>query len=112
MINDPPVVDHDTLGNHYLGGMFSPDGMHPSNSNQKVRGSPLAGLPETLGPKLGISGDLHDFLGAPAAAPSLKIDKSLGQPFMQQYLAAQRSASVGGVGLNEAVAAMHEVCRF
>ena len=52
-----------------------------------VRGRPLAGLLETLGPFLGVSGDYTDHPGAARVAPSARIDKRLGQQFMQQYWA-------------------------
>ena len=122
---NPPVILGVTLTNRYLGGLFSLDGVHPSDTGHailanafinkvnsfyhmnvptigpvallstflldpfvdfdgdlKVRGRPLAGLLETLGPVLGISGDQNESLVTPAA----KITPALGQQFMQQYL--------------------------
>jgi hypothetical protein len=155
LMSNPPVFDHVTLTNRYLGGLFSLDGVHPSNighallanafigaANQafgtqipaisstallktaladpfidwngglKVRGRPLAGLLETLGPVLGISGDLLNLPGAPAAAKSSKIDKSLGQAFMQQYLTLKGRPASASWGLTDAIAAMKELFRF
>jgi hypothetical protein len=97
---NPPVIGGVTLSQRYLGGVFSLDGVHPSNigqaimaniflerfnahygtsfplfspaelgviaaldpfvdrnGNGMVAGRPLAGLLETLGPVLGVSGD-------------------------------------------------------
>jgi hypothetical protein len=114
-----------TLTTRYLGGMFSLDGVHPSNighavlanaflktanaafhlnapllSNQqlstilvqdpfvdfngnlKVRGRPFAGLLETLGPSLGISGDTADGIMQPGT------NAALGQQLMRNYFAA------------------------
>jgi len=114
-----------TLTTRYQGGMFSLDGVHPSNigyailanaflkvansafqlnapllTTQQllsilatdpfvdfngdliVRGRPLAGLLETLGPSLGISGDLSDGIMQPG------INASLGPKFMQAYFSA------------------------
>jgi len=113
------------LTTRYLGGMFSLDGVHPSNighaivanaflkaansafhmnapplstqqlltifaadpfvdfnGNLKVRGRPLAGLLETLGPFLGISGDFSEGILQPG------INAALGQRFMQAYFGA------------------------
>ncbi len=50
----------------------------------KVRGRPRAGLLETLGPFLGISGD-RELPGKRRPAPT--IDQMLGQQFMRHYLA-------------------------
>jgi lysophospholipase L1-like esterase len=114
-----------TLTTQYLGGMFSLDGVHPSDighalvanefiktanaafgmktpvlnpaqllailkadpfidfqNNLMVRGRPYAGLLETLGPYLGISGDLSD-------APSAQADPGRGAKFMRAYFAAK-----------------------
>jgi hypothetical protein len=115
------------IANRFLGGIFSLDGVHPSNLTQAiaanafiqtanqafgmnipyignaqmlkifnddpfidkdqdgvVRGRPLAGLLETLGPVLGISGDLDDSI---PDAPGPKLDGARGIQFMQRYLA-------------------------
>jgi lysophospholipase L1-like esterase len=52
------------------------------NHNLVVRGRPLNGLLETLGPKLGISGDTGDLQVHPG------VDKSLGPKFMRAYFTA------------------------
>ena len=122
---NPPVIGGVTLTTRYLGGIFSLDGVHPSNighafaanafiatangafgshipllsdqaltqilladpfvdfnGNLKVRGRPLAGTLETLGPFLGISGDFSDLLSVAG-----QVDASLGPRFMQKYFA-------------------------
>lgn len=121
----PLAIGPVTLTTHYLGGIYSLDGVHPSNighavianefiktinsafhlnvpliSSQqlltilaqdpfvdfngdlKVRGRPLAGLLETMGPRWGISGDFSDAMVRPG------IDPSMGPKFMQAYFAA------------------------
>ena len=153
--NHPPVVAGVTLTKRYLGGLFSLDGVHPSNighafvanvfiraanqsfgmqiplisgtilwqtsladpfidwnGNLKVRGRPLAGLLETLGPSLGISGDLTDHPGAAATAPEASIDLSRAQAFMQAYRAAKGLPPSTQWGTKDAIAAMHEIFRF
>ncbi len=118
---NPPMLDGFTGTRRYLGGMFSLDGIHPSdigyaylansfiltmdcfygakipllatkqltkileadpfvdfNNNFKVKGRFGVGQLETLGPYLGISGDLSD------VPPG--VNKGMGQKFMQQYL--------------------------
>jgi hypothetical protein len=126
---NPPVFHGVALTRQFNGGLFSLDGVHPSDighalganifilaANEKfgmsiplltedqltqiadadpfidwdgslvVRGRPLAGLLETLGPFLGISGNLNNVPGsAPTSAAVSKIDKAAGQRFMQQY---------------------------
>jgi len=150
---NPPVFDGLALSTRFNGGLFSLDGVHPSDighalaanafiaaANQQygfkippiskanllkiaeadpfldwdqdlvVAGRPFAGLLETLGPKVGISGDLNDKPPASAAAASSgsKINPAAGQAFMQQYFALK--------GLNktswteaDAIAAMQDV---
>ena len=49
--------------------------------NLKVRGRPYAGLLETLGPYLGISGDMADGILKPG------VHAALGQTFMRNYFA-------------------------
>jgi len=122
---NPPTFGSVTLTPRYLGGIFSLDGVHPSdighalvanafiqqidtsfhmsipqlsqqqliailkadpfvdfNNNLRVRGRFGEGLLETLGPFLGISGDLRDGLMAPGIRPEL------GPQFMRAYFAA------------------------
>jgi hypothetical protein len=55
------------------------------NGNLIVRGRPLAGALETLGPFLGISGDYSDTPPAASVAGAAKVDPALGQAFMRQY---------------------------
>ncbi|HZT30296.1 MAG TPA: SGNH/GDSL hydrolase family protein [Bryobacteraceae bacterium] len=50
------------------------------NHDLRVRGRPFAGLLETLGPFLGISGDFAD-----TGLPGPKIDRTLGPRFMRRY---------------------------
>lgn len=151
----PPVIDGVTLTTRFLGGLFSLDGVHPSNighavvantfidtanaafgmsiprisravllktavgdpfidwnGNLIVRGRPLAGLLETLGPFLGISGDLQDFPGGLPGPTARKIDRNLGVRFMQQYFALKGLPPSTRWTLNDAIAAMQEVFRF
>jgi hypothetical protein len=153
--NHPPVVAGVTLTKRYLGGLFSLDGVHPSNighafvanvfiraanqsfgmqiplisgtvlwqtaladpfvdwnGNLKVRGRPLAGLLETVGPSLGISGDFTDHPGAVATAPETLIDLSRAQAFMQAYRASKGLPPTAQWGTKDAIAAMHEIFRF
>ncbi len=155
LASHPPVVAGVPLTKRYLGGLFSLDGVHPSNighafvantfiraanqsfgmqiplisgpvlwqtaladpfvdwnGNLKVRGRPLAGLLETLGPKLGISGDFTDHPGAVAAAPAASIDPSQAQAFMQAYRASKGLPPSSTWGTKEAIAAMHDIFRF
>ena len=113
------------LQTRYLGGVYSLDGVHPSNighaiianeflkvtnsafhlnvplittqqlltilaedpfvdfnGNLKVRGRPLAGLIETLGPYFGISGDFSDSIVKPG------VNAALGPQFMRAYFSA------------------------
>ena len=125
---NPPHIAGATLTTRYLGGLFSLDGVHPSNigyslvanafiasadrgygmsippigpvkltfttladpfidwnGNLQVAGRPFAGLLETLGPALGISGDF-DLPGAPVKPPVSKaIDPEAGRQFMRRY---------------------------
>ena len=125
---NPPHIAGATLTTRYLGGLFSLDGVHPSNigyslvanafiatadrgygmsipaigpiklafttladpfidwnGNLQVAGRPFAGLLETLGPALGISGDF-DVPGAPVKPPISKaIDPEAGRQFMRRY---------------------------
>jgi hypothetical protein len=77
-----------------------------------VRGRPLAGLLETLGPALGISGDLNDRPGAPRAAAVAGINPAAGQAFMQQYLALQGLPPNTPWGPDDAVKAMQQIFSF
>jgi hypothetical protein len=77
-----PLISQDALNS-----IAASDPFIDWNGNLVVRGRPLAGELETLGPFLGISGDFSDHPGAAYVAPAGKIDKQLGQAFKQQYLA-------------------------
>ncbi len=123
---DPPVFFDIHLTPRYLGGIFSLDGVHPSNiahalvadafiertnlqfdtniplisekdlekiflrdpfvdknANGKVRGRPGAGMLETLGPFLGISGDRVDFLLEDSKKP---FDSYSRRQFIERFL--------------------------
>ena len=142
----PVSIGNVTLTTRYLGGMFSLDGVHPSNighaivanqflkvtnsafhlnapllttqqlinilgqdpfvdfnGNLKVRGRPLAGLLETLGPALGISGDSTDALVKPG------INAALGSKFMQAYFSAKGRDPNTAWTQKDAVEAMRHV---
>jgi hypothetical protein len=78
-----------------------------------VRGRPLNGLLETLGPFLGISGNLNNKPGtAPAAASASKIDKAAGQRFMQQYFTLKGLSTNTPWTQQDAINAMKEVFRL
>jgi lysophospholipase L1-like esterase len=126
---NPPEFFGIPVTRRFLGGLFSLDGVHPSNTchaiaanafietinnyfqtniplfsqeelesiflsdpfvdkdgDLVVKGRPLAGLLETLGPALGISGDFDDTL--PASRKAL-VNPSLGKQFIEQYLSLQ-----------------------
>jgi lysophospholipase L1-like esterase len=125
VVSNPPVFGNVTLTNRLNGGLFSLDGVHPSNIGHAlvanyvmdatnafynmsipvigekdlatitkddpfvavtgglvVRGRPYAGLLETLGPHLGLSGDKTEAPMRPG------VDKSLGPKFMRAYFQA------------------------
>jgi lysophospholipase L1-like esterase len=77
-----PLISQDALNS-----IAASDPFIDWDGNLIVRGRPLAGLLETLGPFVGISGDYRDHPNTARVAPSGKIDKKLGEQFMQQYLA-------------------------
>ncbi|UCD70767.1 MAG: hypothetical protein JSW70_07105 [Syntrophobacterales bacterium] len=123
---NPPIFFGIPVTPRFLGGIFSLDGVHPSNighalaanafiqamnshfhinippisdrklqlifladpfqdkdSDGRVRGRSGAGLLETFGPLLGISGDRNDFI--PDILP-IRINASLGKQFIQRFL--------------------------
>jgi hypothetical protein len=135
-----------TLTTRYNGGMFSLDGVHPSNighaiianaflktansafhlnaplltsaqiatilkqdpfvdfnGNLIVRGRPYAGLLETLGPSLGISGDTADGIMQPG------VNAALGQKFMQAYFTATGRDPKTAWTQKDAVEAMRQI---
>ncbi len=135
-----------TLRTRYLGGVFSLDGVHPSNighaiaanlfiktansafhmnipqlsvaqllgiliadpfvdfnGNLKVRGRPLAGLLETLGPFFGISGDFSE------AVQQQGVNPAQGIKFMQAYFAATGQDPNRAWTRADAIAAMARV---
>jgi hypothetical protein len=152
---NPPVFHGVALTRRFNGGLFSLDGVHPSDiahalganifiqtANQKfgmsiplltedqltqiadadpfidwdgslvVRGRPLAGLLETLGPFLGISGNLNNKPGSgPAPASVSKIDKAAGQRFMRQYFTLKGLPANTAWTQQDAINAMKEVFR-
>lgn len=126
---DPPTFFGIPVTPRFLGGIFSLDGVHPSNighalaanavietinsrfhtdipllsdrelhriflmdpfqdkdGDGRVRGRFGAGLLETLGPGLGISGDQNDFIPDGFLPP---IDPALGRQFIQRFLTLQ-----------------------
>ncbi len=151
---NPPHIAGATLLTRYLGGLFSLDGVHPSdigyslvanvfietadhgygmstppigpiklglttladpfidwNGNLQVAGRPFAGLLETLGPFLGISGDF-DLPGAPVEPPSSKaIDPEAGRQFMRQYFTLTGQNPDKPWTEKEAIAIMKELFR-
>jgi hypothetical protein len=123
---NPPTFFGIPVTPRFLGGIFSLDGVHPSNiahavaanafietinsrfprniplisqgeleliflrdpfqdkdNDCRARGRFGAGLLETLGPLLGISGDKNDFIPDPYPP---RIDPSLGKQFIEQFL--------------------------
>ncbi len=126
---DPPTFFGIPVTPRFLGGIFSLDGVHPSNighalaanafietinfhfhvdiplipegdlqrsflmdpfqdkdGDGRVKGRFGAGLLETLGPVLGISGDENDFVPDGFPPP---IDPALGRQFIEQFLPLQ-----------------------
>jgi phospholipase/lecithinase/hemolysin len=147
----PPVFYNVALTRQFNGGLFSLDGVHPSdighalvanvfiqaantkfgmripqltetqltqiaaadpfidwNGGLVVAGRPLAGLLETLGPFLGISGDLTNKPGSAEVTPA-KIDKAAGQAFMREYLVRKGLPATTAWGPDDAIKAMKEV---
>jgi hypothetical protein len=75
-----------------------------------VRGRPLAGLLETLGPFLGISGNLNNKPGAATTAAAVsKIDKAAGLRFMRQYFTLKGLPAGRTWTEQDAISAMKEV---
>lgn len=70
------------------------------NGNLVVRGRPLRGLLETLGPVLGISGD---------RSPPPGIQPELGRQFMRAYFAATGQSTTRTWTQQDAIAAMRHV---
>ena len=146
VIQNPPVIGTVTLTRSYLGGLFSLDGVHPSDigyalvanafiqaidsfyrmnipqissaqlvkildadpfvdfgKDLRVAGRPGVGLLETLGPYLGVSG---------AFQYSPRVDKALGQRFMEKYLESQGKDPNMNWTRDEAIAAFHQIFRF
>jgi lysophospholipase L1-like esterase len=144
--NGIPFGSSLTLTTRYLGGMFSLDGVHPSDighaivaneflkvantafrlnaplltsgqlvtileqdpfidfqGNLKVRGRPYAGLLETLGPYLGISGDTADGIMQPGVNPEL------GAKFMRNYFAAKGKDPNTAWTRQDAIEAMRDI---
>jgi hypothetical protein len=99
-----PLINQDALNS-----IAAADPFIDWNGNLVVRGRPLAGKLETLGPFLGISGDFSDQAGAARVAPASKIDKQLGQAFKQQYLALKGLPASTPWSREDAMAAMLEL---
>ncbi len=130
-VTKPITIEGVTITNHYNGGAFSLDGIHPSdtgyaifanafirttntaysltipeltlnqeiavfnadpfvdfNGNGIVPGRPMSGLLETLGPKLGVSGDTHEH-GTPVNEGSVNTGKVDIYDFMRTYFVAK-----------------------
>ncbi len=147
---NPPVYYNVALTRRFNGGLFSLDGVHPSDighalaanafiqaANAKfgmnipeltqsqltqiaaadpfidwdgdlvVPGRPFTCLLETLGPLLGISGDLNDKPDVSAKAMQPKIDAEAGRAFMRQYLV-RKGRPTTSWDLNDAIDAMKE----
>jgi hypothetical protein len=148
----PPVFYGVALTRQFNGGLFSLDGVHPSNighalaanvfiqaANEKfgmnipqlsenqltqiaaadpfidwngglvVAGRPFTSLLETLGPFLGISGDLNNKPGGAAKGTTPNIDKAAGRAFMKQYLSSKGLPSATPWTANDAMKAMKEI---
>lgn len=142
----PPTFGNVTVTNRFLGGIFSLDGVHPSdighalvanffigeansfyhmnippmsqaeldsivkadpfidfNGDLVVHGRPFAGLLETLGPFLGISGDAGD------VKVHRGVDKSLGPKFMRAYFQAMGKDPNTPWNENDAIHALAQV---
>jgi phospholipase/lecithinase/hemolysin len=81
-INSFFATDIPEIGEQALESILQADPFVDFNGNLRVRGRPFNGLLETLGPVLGISGDLRDGRAVPG------VDKTLGPKFMRAYFAA------------------------
>jgi len=80
------------------------------NGNYIIRGRPLAGLLETIGPFIGISGDYTEGPGSARFRPAPgRVDKRLGEAFKQQYLLLKGLPASTPWTKQTAVAAMREV---
>jgi hypothetical protein len=62
--------------------IFLLDPFIDKDGDLRVRGRPLAGLLETLGPLLGISGDFNNSI---PNMPQMLIDRDRGQQFIEMY---------------------------
>ena len=69
----------------------------------------MAGLLETLGPFLGISGDLNDHPAPQSRARGSRIDPARGRAFMRQYFALKGLPASTSWGQQDAVAAMDDL---
>jgi len=99
-----PLISQDALNQ-----IAATDPFIDWNGDLVVRGRPLAGTLETLGPFLGLSGDFNDHPGASRVVPVGKIDRQLGQAFMQQYLARKGLPASSRWSSQDAMAAMLEL---
>jgi hypothetical protein len=81
------------------------------NGNLRVRGRPLAGLLETLGPFVGLSGDFTDNPGSPRVSPVSAPDKRLGEAFKRQYLLLKGLPASTPWTRQDAIAAVRETFR-
>jgi len=81
-INSSFATNIPAISEQALESILQADPFVDFNNNLRVRGRPFNGLLETLGPFLGISGDLRD--GQAVAG----VDRTLGPKFMRAYFAA------------------------
>lgn len=87
--NDAFGTDIPRLGVLPLLGIMVRDPFVDFDGDLVVRGRPFAGLIETLGPMLGISGDTADGYGVPAGSARASVDPTLAPRFMAAYRAAR-----------------------
>jgi hypothetical protein len=100
-----PVISQDGLNQ-----IAANDPFIDWNGNYIIRGRPLAGLLETIGPFVGISGDYTEGPGSLRVRPAPgRIDKRLGEAFKQQYLLLKGLPASTPWTEQTAVAAMREV---
>jgi hypothetical protein len=81
------------------------------NGNLRVRGRPLAGLLETLGPFVGLSGDFNDHPASLPISPNSEPDKRLGEAFKRQYLLLKGLPPSTPWTKQDAIAAVRETFR-
>ena len=151
----PPVFDNVAITRRFNGGIFSLDGVHPSNighaivanafiaaanaqfgmhtppigqdqlnqiaatdpfidwnGNLIVPGRPFTGLLETVGPFLGISGDVNDKPQAHSREVTSGVNPVAGREFLRRYRALKGLPPKEEWGLEEAMSAIGDVFKF